>query len=874
MPPTWPLVGRQEELELIEQIMSRPAPAGVVLSGTAGVGKTRLIHEALNAGRKRGFASVWAAATHSSAVIPFGALAHLVPEDLAAPARPGLLRAAGRALVDQAEGRRLLFCVDDAHLLDDSSASLVHHLAATGSAFPVVSVRTGEQAADSVVALWKDGLAERIEVQPLSREELDSLLETVLAGPVEGPAVYRLWAATLGNALFLRELVLGGIETESLVREGGVWRWKGGLATAPRLVEVVEARLGHLEDAERGLLEEVAAGDPLELALLHFVASDARVEQLERRGLLEVTVNGRRSSVRLAHPIYGEVLRDRTGTLRARAIRRRLADALHQTGARRREDLLRLATWRLEGGGGRPGGLFLQAAHRALWYFDFRLAQRLAEASLDAGGELPAGRAVSEALIGLGRFDEADRMLMSLERDSTTEVERVQATIGRARNLFWHMGRTSAAQTAISEAEGQTLDPDWRDELVALRAEILLFGGHVDQALETVMALLRPDASPSVVVHAAMTIGWGLAMAGRMHEVPAHVSRGMAASEEAFTFPFGFATDWLTGNLAFARFLTGDMAWGDAEMEQAYRAAVQRNAEPVRAVLAFGLGFQERIEGRPMTARARLLEAAAYFREIDLFRHLSSVLAELAYVSALVGDVTTAEARLREARAHRIDSFRMDEPFIGLAGVWVAVARGELSTARRQARGLADSLAEMGMRVFEAMALHDVARLGEPRSVQSRLAELGDQIDGSLAKTFAAHARALAGGRAEELHDVSTTFERMGATLFAAEAAAEVSRLHDGAGRRGSALAQATRARELAEQCEGARTPALLDLETPLPLTAREREIANLAARGLTNREIASRLVVSVRTVDNHLHHIYSKLGVEGRSALHDILVR
>jgi DNA-binding NarL/FixJ family response regulator len=91
-------------------------------------------------------------------------------------------------------------------------------------------------------------------------------------------------------------------------------------------------------------------------------------------------------------------------------------------------------------------------------------------------------------------------------------------------------------------------------------------------------------------------------------------------------------------------------------------------------------------------------------------------------------------------------------------------------------------------------------------------------------------------------------------------------------GRASSALAAAARGQALAERCEGARTPALTALTEPLPFTRREREVVTLAAGGLSNREIADRLVVSVRTVDNHLHSAYSKLGVAGREELPEIL--
>lgn len=872
MPPIWPLVGRLEELELIEHAIGRPSPAGVVLAGEAGVGKTRLAQEALDLARSRGLPTAWAAATHASASLPFGALTHLLPEDVRGPGRPALLRRVASGLVTRAGDHRLVLGIDDAHLLDEASAALVHHVAATGAAFPVVSVRTGEETADAIVALWKNGLAERIEVHPLSRDEVESLVESVLQAPVEGPALHRLWEGSAGNALFLRELVLGGMETNTLVREGGVWRWKGSMAAAPRLVEVVEARLGHLEPLDRQGLEVLALGEPLELDLLESVTSGEDVERLEGRSLLTISTRGRRAWVRLAHPLYGEVIRARTAKARGRHIKKVLADALEATDARRREDLLRVATWRLDSEGSGHPKLLMEAAGRALSYFDYPLAERLARGAVQAGDHA-GGRLLGEALAGEGRFEEADAMLRSLQFESKTDAERTHLAIDRARNLFWRLGRAPAAEEVVLRALKTSTDPVRRDELLACRAEMALFGGDIEGAIGLVSPLVeRTDVTPPVTMIAAMTLSWGLIMAGRTKEVLAVAERATPAAPQSLDQPFGFAAEWWAWHLGFARFFGGDMRGGQFMLEQLYRSTVEEDLGPIRAATAFALGTLLRIRGRPRTALARLLEAVAYLREIDLFRHLTACLGELANAAALLGEVETANSALEEAEAHRIDSFRMDEGFIGMGRVWTAVARGEVSIGAAQALGLADAMRSRGMRMFEAIALHDAARLGAARAVEQRLNGLAEGIDGSLVTAFAAHARALAAGDPVGLKVVSTTFERMGAPLLAAEAAGEAALLHREAGLMGSALAAAARARTLATECEGARTPALDRVDLPLPLTPREREVAILAARGLSNREIAERLVVSVRTVDNHLHHVYSKLGVAGREELRAIL--
>jgi DNA-binding NarL/FixJ family response regulator len=87
-----------------------------------------------------------------------------------------------------------------------------------------------------------------------------------------------------------------------------------------------------------------------------------------------------------------------------------------------------------------------------------------------------------------------------------------------------------------------------------------------------------------------------------------------------------------------------------------------------------------------------------------------------------------------------------------------------------------------------------------------------------------------------------------------------------------AAQAAGARAHRLAQACDGARTPALATLATPLSLTDREREIVTLAASGLSNRQIAQRLVVSVRTVAGHFYHASTKLGASNRTDLTTLL--
>ena len=184
---TWPLVGRREELALFDEALTTPGTSGVVFAGAAGVGKTRLARESLRAAESKGCVARWAVATRAAASIPVGALAQLLPGvEVAGGNRFELLRRAAAVLVEGTGGARLALGVDDAHLLDDASAALVHQLAATGSGFVVVTVRSGASAPDPVVGLWKDGLTERVEVQTLGRGEFEELVTAALAGAGRG----------------------------------------------------------------------------------------------------------------------------------------------------------------------------------------------------------------------------------------------------------------------------------------------------------------------------------------------------------------------------------------------------------------------------------------------------------------------------------------------------------------------------------------------------------------------------------------------------------------------------------------------------------------------------------------------------------------
>jgi len=204
-------------------------------------------------------------------------------------------------------------------------------------------------------------------------------------------------------------------------------------------------------------------------------------------------------------------------------------------------------------------------------------------------------------------------------------------------------------------------------------------------------------------------------------------------------------------------------------------------------------------------------------------------------------------------------------PWFEQARCWVRVAAGETDLAVSACQQLAERLRADELVSHEIFALHDLVRLGRPELAAARLTELASQVEGPLVGLLAAHAQAAAAADPVGLLDIAEQFGQYGLQLFGAEAAAAaVNRLLE---LRSPQATEATAVLErLRAACTEVQTPALTVHVGEL--SYRERQIAKLAASGVSSKEIAEQLFVSPRTVDNHLRRVYAKLGVRGRSQL------
>jgi DNA-binding CsgD family transcriptional regulator len=862
----WPLLGRDTELARLADAIDDPTCGGVVLIGPAGVGKTRLATYTIEMATARGLATSAIRATRSGSGIPFAALAPLLPEiDLPTEASTALFRDAGDAIDARRGDTRFMLMVDDAQELDDASVALLDHLVGIGCVFVVLTVRRDE-GGPPIAGSWLDERIHRIDLGPLAESEIRALATIGAGGPIEGSTMQTLLTASAGNPLFLRELVDGGLESGALVNQFGLWRLEGALLGSPRLQDQVGLRVQGLPDDQREALELVALGDPLELGLLSALVPGDAVEQLEARGVLDATSGRMGLEVRLAHPLYGEAVRARLSPVRRARLCRLLADAVEQQGSKRPRDLLRVAVWRLDGGGGGRPDTSLEAARAAMRSGDYGLASRLAGYARDNGGGAEAAYVLGESLDFEGRPTEAEEVLADAWAEATDDQLRTNMAVRRASNLFRALGRAEEADRVVLDALDLVNDKSCRRQLEALRADHLLLSGQVTKALALTEPLLA-EPGDAAFAQASLDTGTALALAGRTAEAIRHTEEGLATrihlDEETHLSDVGVYVVAQCVALGEA----GRLDEAGALAEIGYQQSVERSIPGGQAWFASVLGGVRMSEGRLATAARYFGEVATRFGSLG---HPGQRwgLGGLALAAGQMGDRQAGLAALAELDAVAPTPVQLMDVELHRGRAWVSVSVGDLVSARAELWRGVEMADERGQYALGAAAAHDLVRLGEGRRAVERLRDLAERVDGDLMAARVRYGLAVLSDDPDLAAAAADAFEAMGARLYAAEAAALEQQRSTEAGLARRASAAAARCARLVERCESPRTPALVvELEIDA-LSSREREIALLAAEGRTSREIAERLYLSVRTVDNHLQRAYTKLGVGGRSEL------
>jgi DNA-binding CsgD family transcriptional regulator len=854
----WPIVGRSKEIDEFSRLFATAEGLqGVALAGKAGVGKSRLAREAVRAAADAGWTVRSTAATVTSHPIPLAAFATWTDDAEGAPHT--LARRVVDALTAGTQPDRLLVFVDDAHLLDDLSALVLHQLVQLRAAKVLITIRTGEPAPAAVTALWKDELVARREVDPLTREQTDELLFVVSGCAPDRQCGDELWRLTRGNVLFLRQLVEQELHAGRMLAADGVLRWQGILGLSASLAELVDAQIGAIPDDVRDVVDLVAVSEPVDWQCLRLLAEQDAIEEAEQRELIRLAAD----EVYIGHPMFAEVRLNRCGTSRLRRLRGQVANAMKDGGGAAKV-MKRGLLW-LESDLPPEPDVLLSAATAASSLLDFETAERLFSAAAATGIGAQARIPLAYSLFMRDKGELALEVLEGVEVDEETETAFINDVVMRASNLMWGMRSPERSWRLIDDALKASHGAR-RHQVLVFRANQLALAAKPSEVLATMAEVDYEDLDR---YGATMAYGAESMAYGELGQPDQAVAKAIEGDEALTLSEQGnFLRQTLMEFQTFALVAAGRIAEA-VEVAERHRRAHREEPADVRAMAAEILGMVMLAAG-DLAAALRYLphtveaEMANSFHVVNSFYRFHLLRAQ---ALARSGDSAAAERALKTARAQRHPAYVYVTSTDLLTEAWLAASHQRLTEARGLARKAAEFARSHDQFAREVWCLQTAVQFDDTEAA-GRLGELAMLVEGPRVAVAARYAAALAADDADELDRVSTEFEAMGDLLAAADVAGQAATSHRRAGRAGSAMTAAARAGRLAARCHGATSPAIAAASFAPPFTNREREIAVLVAQGLSNREIAEAVSLSVRTVESHIYRACTKAGIAGRSGL------
>lgn len=745
--------------------------------------------------------------------------------------------------------RDVLLVIDDVDRLASGSADrLAAVLRAQTGPRVLLTARSGAALPTAINRLIVSGMLRHRLLAPLSADETTEVLEQVLGGPVHGSLTNRVSELTEGHPFLLQAVIDGGIQGGSFSRQDGHWLATGELSVPASVGEFACIQLEALHPSAREVLEQVCLLGPLPAAAVVASDAEAALDLLEALGVIRYgwpTVDRVGPPLAGAPPALAYSVRAGLDCDRALEALCEVESGSHLDPRTR----TKIAETRLDLGQPVDAAETAEAAQLSAELGEYERAARLAQDAYESGGDVGVGLLMVRTLLSVPAIDRASSALDRVRRDypwvSPSELDLPIDGFS--------LGLTGPAQARLGRSlRGSTSAPA-DPGLVCGEASFLAVRGRPQDAIarlhEIEAAQARSDARV-VLAGSQVLSGFLETDEGRPPTPFRQLNQAFQGSDDLAGRSIALVAAFERGELD--GLTDEEAAWVDPQ-------GLGRDA-PHAWLHAVALGRGSLIAGRPRTAAGWYLvasescppeEGATWIRGLR------------AYALVLIGERTTADELLEAPAPPGSYTGSADR-----ARAHAAAMDGRLDDAIRSLGQHADEAERRGLHLYEGWLRYDQVRFGcvEDRTVQ-RLAAIA--VDGGpLAEARTEHARCVARQDPAGLVAASNALERLGARLHAAEAAGQAARLLAGADRPRDVTRVNREAWRLLLQCEGARTPAVADLSPPEPLTARELEIAGLAATGLPAKELARKLGVSWRTVDNNLYRVYAKLGIAGRAEL------
>ncbi|MBE0009057.1 MULTISPECIES: helix-turn-helix transcriptional regulator [unclassified Arthrobacter] len=875
----WPLVGRDDEIKILREAIDSQDYLGAVLTGLPGIGKTVLAQQVARDVEAR-FELLYIRGSLLTADMPYGALNFVLSEldDEAVDNPLILLRSLQKLFAGRSDGKRTLVLADNIEDLDSASAMAIAHLVRTGAVKVLLVAQALHTSPNELSDLWKDQLIRRVDIEPLSLADSAELLTLGLKGPVSRSVVLDTWHASGGNPLFLQAIGREQVESGYITTQDGIW--VAGPRRAPDpgriITERISARLARLSPDQRRTAEIVAIVGVMPLELLADFAGGNEVDALMETGILEIELT-QQPMVRVATGLIGEVIRHQVSVGRSRELVHQLASAslrLPMPALSR----MNYAAWCLDGSLEIDPGLAIEAAQLANRYFD-------TEAALRFLSSIPAEKVgapeVTEEARAYGVQGDTARALQTLDDFISSDPQNVDLhdwvfmQVLRCRLLSRDHARFMEADTLLAEirerlfqagrAECNAFDGLFA-EVELLDAELNAHNGRYAAMIEPINELLkRSDSIDPAARH--QLCGWlaeALSMTGRQEDA-VQLSR-LVMSRLADSIEDPLLVEAAQVRLFSVMLISGQWELCLAMISDHQEGMLAGIFDGTSLELAEGCLFA--YAGRGTEALTKLLPALSQLRIRDRHEFLSLAEAATAYAYTLTGDAQLSLSHLDQVDLHsrRYDwhTARATKYFAVLA----STATRDNPEAAREMLQLADEDRAKGNYGHELFFLCQAVQLGQS-DVAERLATSGMDSQGAFAETCALFGKGVASGDTAQILQAAKIAADVGNQKLAVDAANLVQRLSAGSTGEGarSAAAEAGNILRSIGRGNGALKQRALDL-----LTERERSIARLVTNGMSNREIATMLTLSIRTVEGHMYQVYAKLGVANRSQLKLIL--
>ena len=900
------VIGREQERDAIEAFLAQAelGPRAVVLSGEPGIGKTVLWEAGLQNARGRFDSILTCRGVEAEASLSFAGLSELLGDvlddvgaSLAPPRRHALEvalllaepgetapdpHAIGLAVLDVlralAEHGPVLVALDDVQWLDPASAGALQIAFRRLREEPIgllATLRLGPEMA-STVELERSFPNERLTVGPLTLAAVHRLLEERLGLELTRPELARVQEATAGNPFFALELGRELVRTNTRPAPGQPLRVPESLS------ELLGGRLARLpgETLDVLLLVAALARPTVDLVAATYGERDRVLEALQTAADDSV-VELDEAAVRFTHPLLGSICYGRAPLWKRRAVHGALAGAVSDIEERARHMALAAA------GPDRAAASHLetasdQAAARGAPGAAAELAELAAELTVDDPALARTRRFRAACLHrNAGDVEQAVTMLEELLGEAPAGLERAdilfELAVSQARGP---RASIELCDAALAHAVG---DDTRSARILALRAGVRLLEADAVGALADAHAAVdKADLGGDPTVLAI-----SLAYAGQAETYHGEATSGLLERGVEIEERLGLALDWnYSPTYVLGRRL---MRFGETDRARSIFEGVESDAasrgdEITRVMALWSLTLVEWMAGRWSIA---LEHAGVAYELTEQTQHAHArhwVGRAKALLEADLGLVEEARASIEEVMA-LADDMAYEVFAILTLGVLgrLELELGNTQTAadhlrdlpgRLLAGGINDPAVQVWPDAVEALVA--VGELERGRSYLDAYETHAERLGSPFARAGAARCRGLILAADDDASDALSAFERSladaapfplerGRTLLClgmVQRRAQQRRVARETLEQALAIFEELGARLWAERARAelrrisGRAPASEEL------TETERRVAQLAAGGRTNKEIAAELFMGVSTVEAHLSRVYRKLGV------------